>query len=395
MALIPLDNPRQKKFIPLLQLGFRPFFLLAGLAAVLLMLLWLHTFAAADNSLLPYSGSLWHSHEMLFGYSAAVVSGFLLTAVRNWTGIQTVQNTWLAGLALVWLAARVAPLMDPPAIVTAIISIAFFPLLAFAISIPLIRSDSRNNLVFIALMLLFGVAELLFQLGLNRWLLDDASLGIQLFLHLLVILIVLMGGRVIPFFISRTTGQQQIAPSLFLERLMYASLIVWALAKLLSAPIELTALLTLIAAVFQVIRLKNWHVSTLWQTPMLWILYLGYVWLAIGLLLEAFAVFVPIPPSAAIHAYTVGVIGMVTLGMMARVSLGHTGRTIQHSKLMLVSFVLISLAPWLRVFWPLLQPQHYLTAIQLSGALWVSAFVLFVLQYLPILTRVRIDGRAG
>ncbi len=206
MAFIPLEQTGKNPVPPILRLGFRPFFLSAGLFSAMLLGIWLYSFLTSFNPSTNYSPVLWHAHEMIFGYTAAVIAGFLLTAVKNWTGIPTLRGYWLAELVMLWLAARLFPIMDIHPLLSAFTSVAFFPFLAFALAIPLIRSDSRANLLFIPVLLLFAVADIIFQLAILQLINVSAMLGIQLSLHTIVILIVLMGARVIPFFIARSTA---------------------------------------------------------------------------------------------------------------------------------------------------------------------------------------------
>lgn len=396
MAFIPLEQTGKNPIPPILRLGFRPFFLSAGIFSAMLLGLWLYSFLTSFNPSTNYSPTLWHAHEMIFGYTAAVIAGFLLTAVKNWTGIPTLRGYWLAELVMLWLAARLFPIMDFHPLLSAFTSVAFFPFLAFALAIPLIRADSRANLLFIPVLLLFAIGDIIFQLAILQLIDVSPMLGIQLSLHTIVILIVLMGARVIPFFIARSTATDIPALPLTIERLTYFSLILWSLSSLVLGSLATwTAIFAGLSAIFQAYRLKAWYVKKLWSIPMLWILYLGYCWLFIGLALQALGGIVPVIPSISTHALTTGAIGMITLGMMSRVSLGHTGRGINHTRILLLAFLLIALTPVIRVFLPLLFPGFYIQAILISGITWVSAFALFSLMYTPILVKARIDGRDG
>ena len=331
---------------------------------------------------------------MIFGYTAAVIAGFLLTAVKNWTGIQTLRGYWLAELVMLWLAARIIPFLDIHPLFAAFTSVAFFPFLAFALAIPLVRSDNRANLLFIPVLLLFAVADGIFQLAVLQLISVSPMLGINLSLHTIIILIVLMGARVIPFFIARSTATDIPALPITIERLTYLSLILWSLSSLiLGGQVFWTMIFAAFSAAFQAYRLKTWYVKKLWSIPMLWILYVGYGWLFIGLALQALSGIVPMIPSISTHALTTGAIGMLTLGMMSRVTLGHTGRDINHTRVLLLAFLLIAVTPLIRVLLPLLLPGFYTEAILISGITWVGAFALFSLMYTPILVKARIDGR--
>ena len=396
MSFIPIEDRGRNPIPPVLRLGFRPFFLSAGIFSAILLAIWLYSFSTAFSPSPNYSPVLWHAHEMIFGYTAAVIGGFLLTAVKNWTGIKTIRGYWLAELVTVWLAARLLPFFDIHPLYSAMISVAFFPLLAFAIAVPLIRADSKGNLLFIPVLLVFALADVIFQLAILQLVDLSPMLGIQLALHTVIILIVLMGTRVIPFFIVRTTGTEIPALPRLIEQLTYLTLVLWTLSSLILGELHFwTATFAGLAAVFQAYRLKIWHVKKLWSVPMLWILYLGYCWIFIGLALQAVSIILPVVPSISTHALTTGAIGMVTLGMMSRVSLGHTGRSIDHTRILLAAFLLIAVTPVIRVVIPLVFPGLYIQIILLSGATWTGAFVLFSLMYTPILLKARVDGRDG
>ena len=396
MAIIPLDKPLNTSIPPVLRLGFRPFFLLAGIISAIFLAIWLFSFTDGFMPAPIYNPVLWHAHEMIFGYTAAVIAGFLLTAVKNWTGIQTIRGYWLAELTSLWLAGRILPFFDIHPLFAAAISVAFFPFLAFAIAVPLIRSGNKTNLVFIPVLLMFACSELIFQLSILDLIELDAMNGIHLAMHMTIILIVLMGGRVIPFFIGRSTVIQLSAIPRTIDQATFISLILWTFSSLVfgwNSPAA--ALFAAVAAMFQGYRMIKWHTSKLWSIPMLWILYLGYSWIFTGLVIQTLSYFIPVMPSVSIHAMTTGAIGMVTMGMMSRVSLGHTGRNIDHNNLLLIAFLLIAITPVLRVLLPALIPGIYHQAVIISGLSWIVAFTLFSIVLAPILIKPREDGRDG
>lgn len=401
MALLQLESkPATENTLPLLRLGFRPFFLLAACSAALMILYWVYVFngGTAGSS---YGVVAWHAHEMLYGYSVAVIAGFLLTAEQNWTGVRTLHGFWLGTLALVWLAGRIVPWLAIPAWLVALIDLSFLPLLGFALLRPLLQTSQRQHLIFVFIVLLLFVANILFHLGYLKPTWHTGGLGIQLGWMTILFLIVLMGGRVIPFFIERGTGAIiKVHNSRRLDRAGFGSLLCWMLAAMfLPQNRALVATLAVLAGVLQFWRWWGWHLGRLWRVPMLWILYLGYAWIPLGLFLYAIAVFRGTPTSPALHAFTAGAIGMVSLGMMARVSLGHTGREIQATPLIISAFVLVTLAALVRVFGPLLISIYpfaaYLHVIVVAAMLWALGFLLFVLAYYPILTRARVDRRPG
>ncbi|MBT8438945.1 MAG: NnrS family protein [Gammaproteobacteria bacterium] len=396
---MPLIQPEQSQPIktpPILRLGFRPFFYLAGLSGILLISIWLYSFFRGFSPSPHYTATLWHAHEMVFGYTAAAIAGFLLTAVKNWTDIQTLRGYWLGEIVTVWLAARILPFLDLHPLFAASVSVAFFPFLAIAIGIPLIKSQNKTNWLFIPAMLLIGAGDLFFQLSILGLIDMPAMFGINFSLHIVIILVVLMGGRVIPFFISRGTNTEIRPLSRNIEILTYLSLTLWLIfSVLIDTAEQLTAIIAGFAAIMQIFRLYRWHIKKLWSIPMLWILYLGYCWIVIGLLLQASHPLFPSLPSISTHALTSGAIGMITLGMMSRVSLGHTARQINHTGLLLIAFILMASTPVTRVIWPLLFIEHYQYTIVISGTLWLFTFLLFTAVYTPVLWKARIDGKDG
>lgn len=390
-------NTQITKGFALFALGFRPFFLFAGLSGLLLIMFWLMVLGGGKNITEYYSGNYWHSHEMLFGFVAAVAAGFLLTAVRNWTGIQTLRHTPLALLALLWLLGRLLPLSlwSLPGWLIAIVDISFLPAVALAIAVPLRAKSQLSNYIFPVLLLMMMLANLLTHLQYLSLTENTANIGISLMLYLVVTLIMIMGGRVIPFFSERGVSGLQIQSWPLIEKIAPYSIGAVALvASFMPDSIVLTPV-ALFAAGVHGVRIYGWYDKKIWSVPMVWILQLGYVWLVIGLLLLALTPLAIGSREFAVHALTAGGIGLITLGMMARVALGHSGREIAASRPVFWAFVLISLAPVFRVILPLLMPDWYLPSLMLSGGLWAAAFLLFSLVYLPILIRPRIDGRPG
>jgi len=402
MSLMQLQSKHtHDTSLPLLRLGFRPFFLAAAISAVALMLYWIYMLNGAAAVSVYGTVVGWHAHEMLFGYSVAVIAGFLLTAEKNWTGIQTLHGAWLGGLVLLWLAGRIAPWLPLPGWLTATVELSFLPLLALVLLRPLLQTSQWQQMIFIVLLLVLFAANMLFHLGilLPHW--HTVRPGIQLGWMTILYTITLMGGRVIPFFIERGTGAiTRLHHSRLLDLAGFASMLCWMLAVLFIPQQALpVAVLAGLAGVLQLIRWWGWHLRALWRVPMLWILYLGYAWIPLGLFLYAYAVAQGTTTSLALHAFTAGAIGMVTLGMMARVSLGHTGREIRAGRLVKTAFVLVTLAALMRVFgsWlaAILLPDAQGSVISFAGVIWALGFFLFVIVYYPILTRARVDHRPG
>jgi uncharacterized protein involved in response to NO len=390
-------EPQSNRRLALFDLGFRPFFLLAGISAVLLVLFWLYVYTRSPLASAYYPAVLWHSHEMIFAYTVAVVAGFLLTAVRNWTGLQTTRGTPLAALVALWLAGRIAPLFAVvvPNWMIAAVDLAFLPVLAVVLAVPLLRKRQTHNLVFLFVLAALSLANVMIHaqmLGLTE---ATAAPGITLAVYLIVFLITVVAGRVIPFFTETAIPGAASRKWQALEYASLAGLLLLILLDLLGAVPTIIILVAVFTAIAHSARLLGWYQPAIWSLPLLWVLHLAYAWLIVGIILKAMAVAELINPMLAVHAFTTGAIGTMTLGMMARVTLGHTGRELRPGAATQWAFVLISLAGFSRVFLPLLIPDSYRECVVLSGLLWSAAFALFVFGYAGFLIRPRIDGKPG
>lgn len=397
MARIPVDEllplSPQPKFA-LFALGFRPFFLGAGILAVVFIALWLALYRGYLPLALFVSPAQWHAHEMLFGFAGAVIAGFLLTAVQNWTGMQTPSGTPLALLFLLWLAGRMAPFLPGlPTLLYALVDAALFPALMVAIARPILRARQTRNLAFPLMLAMLTLANLLVHaewLGLAQ----TASAGFSLAIFMVVLMMVVLGGRVIPSFTDnklRTRARRW----KWVEWLAPASVLATLVALLVQPLSALTALIAAIAAAIHGIRLAGWHTREYWRVPLLWALHLGYGWIVVGFALTALAALGVTALSLALHAFTAGAIGTLTLGMMARVSLGHTGRLLESPRAIHPAFALVTLAAGARVLWPLVDSGSHTGAVLTSGLLWILAFSIFVLVYAPMLVLRRVDGKPG
>lgn len=383
---------------PVFNLGFRPFFLLAGVFAILLIPLWLAIFSGLW-SVPAYLGPLgWHAHEMLFGYTMAVVAGFLLTAVRNWTGLPTPTGPLLAGLASIWLMARFALVSTTlvPAWLAAVIDVSFLPAIAGVLLPPLWRSRNLRNLAFPFILLALAGANLVIHLQALGMLTSGSDRALQFTLNAVTLIMVVIGGRVIPVFTANVLPEAQVRRLAWADSLAIGSVILVLVIDLFPALHALTGPVALLAAATNLIRMLRWRSLATRRVPMLWILHLGYAWIVVALALKGLAGMVPVvTPSAAIHALTVGAIGSLTLGMMSRVALGHTGRAIVASTPIIAAFILINASAILRVVIPIVMPEFYGLGLSVAGLLWSSAFALFVIYYTPILMQPRIDGKPG
>ncbi len=379
----------------LLALGFRPFFLAAGLSAFLSLLLWL----AMLRGVLPinayYSGTTWHAHEMLFGYTVAVIAGFLLTATRNWTGMQTAQGAELGGLVLLWLAGRIAPFLPLPFAAIAVIDLAFLPVLALSLFRPLWNGPNPVNRVFIGLMAGMSVASILVHLQALGITADTALTGDKLMVDLVILTLLIVSGRIMPFFTQGGVGGSKPKTRKWVESLTFGLACLYLIVDPLLHWSPITGAIALALATVQAIRLAGWHDRRAWSIPILAVLYAGYLWLVIGLLLSGLANLGLVAPFPALHALTVGAFAVITLGMMARVSLGHTGRAMGSAPLTNTAFIVLNAAAMVRVFLPMLFPASYALWLDISGGLWLISFGLFLWVHVPILIAPRADGRPG
>jgi len=358
--------------------GFRPFFLLAGLAAALLIPLWLVALAGHAP---PGIDLYWHAHEMVFGYISAVLGGFFLTAVPKWTRSETIAGLPLMGLVGLWLLGRVARALLPgPA---AAIDALFLLALALAIGVPIVRARSTRNALFPLLLLAMGAADIVghFAPELLLPLTRAAALSA-------LAIVVIFGGRITPLFTRNALGDPDaIRPRGWIDDAAITAVLM--LIPLALVPVSgwLTAAVAGAGAALNLLRMRGWASLRTLGEPLLWILHAGYLWVALALAAWAVSAVQPglVPPSAALHALTVGCLGTFTLGMMSRVSLGHTGRTLTAAPLVTAAYVAVLLAGLIR---PLAAVAPW--ALHASGALWAAAFVLFLLVYIPILTRPRV-----
>jgi len=382
MALIVPEEPRRapaRRAGALFALGFRPFYLLAGAYAALSIPVWALQYAGV----LPAADPLWHAHEMLFGYAFAVIAGFLLTAVRNWTAQPTPAGASLAGIAALWLVARlVAPFsLAVSSIVDALFAIA----VAWGIGRPIIRSGNRNW-YFILLVLALGAASIAFQA------LPRTALAVGL--DLVLFIIAVMAGRVVPGFTNNAVAGAGARRIGWLEYGALGSVLLLLVLDLFQLAFP-AALVALAGAALHAARAALWAPLRTRGRPILWILHLSYAWIVVHLLMRGLAGFDAVPEVLATHALTIGTIGGLTLGMMTRTARGHTGRPLITGRPELAAYVLIQLAAAVRVFAPLAAPQSYSASVALSALLWSAAFLAFVITYYPILTEPRLDGKEG
>lgn len=375
-------------------LGFRPFYLLASLFAVLWIAAWVLQYTGYFPPGAYLQGPVWHGHEMVFGYTLAVITGFLLTAVRNWTGRPTPTGLTLAGLAALWIAARIFVLTPFAEVATALN--ALFPLaVALAIGVPLVQAGNRRNYFFIVLLLGIGVANLLVHLAWQGSVGVPARGGLVVGLDIVLFVISVMGGRVIPMFTNNGVPGAQARRLPWVERAALGGVLALLALDVLQAPAVLIAVVAAACAVAHAARLALWQPWRTLKTPLVWVLHAGYAWIVVHLLLRAGAAAGLVVESLAFHALAVGAIGGLTIGMMTRTARGHTARPLVADRWEAAAYLLVQLAAVVRVFGGWAFAGHYVATVIGAGVLWSAAFGIYFVRYWPILTRPRLDGRPG
>jgi uncharacterized protein involved in response to NO len=392
------EDPK-KNSMTLFALGFRPFYLLAAIFAVLSAPAWMLSFFGEVQAGGHLRGVAWHSHEMIFGFAPAVIAGFLLTAVRNWTGQPTPTGAPLAGLVLLWVLARLLMLTGPAGLAVSI-DILFLPALAVAVGVPIWRSRNVRNYKVLAMLAVLTLANVWFHLA-NMSILSSGytRIATTAALDVIAILIAIIGGRVIPAFIGNAIEDAHPRKSLGVEVVSFGALIAILVLDVLNlwVPVPWNAWLAIfaIATIGQGVRLSLWQPLRAIGNPLLWMMPAAYAWLPIALGMRVLSTLGIVPISAAIHALTIGAIASLMVAMMMRSALGHTGRPLVAGRAEIAAFVLLQLAAVVRVLASSVTAIAYREAMIVSGVLWTLAFAVFLFRYWAILTQPRIDGRPG
>lgn len=403
MATIPLQEPvyRGDSGKVFFAAGFRPFFLFTGLQALLTLPLWLVVYVGGIDLDLPFAAALWHGHEMVFGFAGAAIAGFLLTAVPNWTNSHHVSGRPLMVLFFLWLAGRVAFTLAGylPALLVAVLDLAFLPYLAWLVGKPLIQAGKLRNIGFLPVLGLFFAANAAVHV-LSATGSADPLLGVYLGLTMVLVLIAIVGGRIVPSFTQNWLRMQgkavEVTPITWIEKGGAVGSLLAAMILSIVLPGSVVAGLALLAAAtIHFIRLARWHGYKTLGNPLLWVLHLGYLWMVIGLALLGLSSFeTALPATAALHALTAGAIATMVLGVMTRAALGHSGRPLEVSKVIALAYGLLGLGTLLRVLAPVF-PEAQMGLTHAGGTVWSVAWLIFVLAYAPVLTKPRADGRPG
>ena len=400
MVMNRAEKQSEAKPLPIFALGFRPFYLLAIILAAVALPVWLGVYFGIIAPSGYLSGIAWHSHEMLFGFVVAVIAGFLLTAVRNWTGMPTPSGIALSVLAGIWLLARIL-MWTGPAALAAVVDLTFLPALAVAIAIPIARSRNRRNFKVLLILVGLGGANLAFHLTMLGVLpVGVDRLSIVVTLDIIMILMAIMAGRVIPAFTRNAVPGAHPRQALGIEVLALGSLVLILIAEISSFWFAIDTMLWCAlfatAAIMHAIRLLLWQPFRTRHDPLLWMLPVAYAWIPVALFFRAVAMLpTGIPETVAFHALTTGAMASLMTAMMTRSALGHTGRELKAGGIEINVFLLIQAAALTRIVPGLIWPRHYPTYMTVSAGLWSLAFIVFLSRYWSILSRSRIDGKPG
>ena len=384
----------KEKTLTLLSYAFRPFFVLNGFFAILVVLAWMMTLHGLG---LPAMTPLWHAHEMLVGFAMAAVAGFSLTAVAVWTGRPALRGTPLAWLMFAWLAGRLAMALSGwiPALLVILLDMLFPALLCVLLAREIIGGGNRRNYLLIVVTALMAAENGVYHLGINQVVPNGDRVAIYLLIHTMLLLVTIITGRIVPSFTGnwlRMQGHKHLPLSsvtVDLTAILLAVLV--GLAASFAPTHPVTGALAFAAALTHGFRLSRWRGFATTSNPLLFVLHAAYAWLPIGYALMGCSVFGWLfTPTTALHALTMGAIGSMVLAVTTRVALGHTGRPLQAARATVAAYWILMIAVVLRVFGPL-TGKYYLVMIDVSAAGWMLAFSIFVWVYWPILTRAKMD----
>lgn len=392
---------RGKPAFALFAYGFRPFFWAAGAYALVGLIAWLSIYVSGVLPLHDQPPQLWHGHEMLYGFVGAAIAGFLLTAVPSWTGARGFAGGPLIVVATIWLVGRLAFAVAAilPIALVALCELAFLPALAALIAPPLLRARNRNTPLLLVLGVLW-LADAVFMYALLR---SDAPLARNALLsalNVVLLLITIIGGRIVPVFTANALRNRGAPANIrsyrWLDAATIGAMVGVVLFDLVAPWQPLAGWVAALAAVAHAARLAGWRGLRTLHEPLVWCLHLAYAWMPIGLAMKAAFLLTGAGWGAYwLHALTIGVAASMVLAVMTRAALGHTGRPLRASRPIAVAYVLLWLATLVRVLAPAAGAAAYLWTVIAAGILWSAAFALFLIGYTPILTRPRVDGRAG
>lgn len=398
--MLALRKARMAAAPPILRGGFRPFFFLGSAWAALALLLWVLAFLGGLSLPSAFDALSWHRHEMLFGFVGAIVAGFLLTAIPNWTGRLPIAGLPLAALVGLWLVARLALYWSGVfgIAVAAVLDVGFYVVFAFVAGREVLAAKNRN-LPLVSLVLLFALANAADYAGVAG-LIADSDAGVRAGIALVVMMISLIGGRIVPSFTRNWMSKKGWTEGLpgqpsRLDQVVLGATGIAMFAWLIAPAVAITGGLLALAGLLQLLRLARWRGWRTVSDPLVLVLHVGYLWIPLGLLLLGTSVLdMAVPRTAAIHALTTGAMATMILAVMTRATLGHTGRALRANTATVAIYVSITVAAIIRVAAPL-GFVGYRMGMEAAGGLWILAFLLFLVAYAPMLFRSRLGQEAG
>ncbi|USH04122.1 NnrS family protein [Grimontia kaedaensis] len=391
-----VDKAKEDRIPPILRLGFRPFFLLASIYAVFTVSVWSWIFSTGASTSLSVPPLWWHAHEMLFGFAIAVVAGFLLTAVQTWTGVKGTSGWNLAIIVMLWLLPRVLFWTDTPLAVIALIDGAFLLAVGWEVGMRVVKTKRWRNLFFIPMLTVALTANFASYATVKGIPPFSSNVLWQAMIWWFMLLISVMGGRVIPFFTAKRFQFE--APKALLWLDVAANLPLVLLAILCFFPLvgsTVTLALLLVAGSAQLIRLFRWGGIKSMSEPLVWALHVFYLALPLGLFAKSMAISSPWVSHTLIHLLAMGTLAGVILAMIARVTMGHTGRAIYQGPPFAFAFLSLIAATFIRVMGPAIWPEYLSTWVVVAAVGWSISFVAFAIVFGPMLMKARVDGHPG
>lgn len=390
---VPGQNEPQTQGLPLLRLGFRPFYLLGASFAALSVPLWIaHLYGWLKLS--PNITVGWHAHEMVFGFAVAIIIGFMYTAGRNWTGLWTPRGGTLAAICALWLAGRAAMLFAGAAS-AALVDIVFLPIAAFPLYQVLRRAGNKRNMMLILLLSLLTITNAGYHAAVLEWISAPPMEFIKAGILIIVVIEAIIGGRVIPMFTRNGAPGTEPVINVRRDRIVMGATVAAAVGVAAGVPTPLMGALAAAAAIAQATRLLGWKPLATLRQPLLWILHLSYGWIPIGFALMALHAFGVVAESAALHALAVGSMAGLIMGMITRTALGHTGRSLKAGGIETAMYLLIQAGAVARLIAALGMDGSGMVALVAAAVCWSAAFGLYLALYGPYLSAPRIDGREG
>jgi uncharacterized protein involved in response to NO len=379
--------------------GFRPFFLAAIAYGLVAVPAWMILRSQGIMPLSDLPPQLWHGHEMLFGFIAAAIAGFLLTAVPSWTGLRGFAGWPLIVLFILWLAGRLAFACSAslPFPLVAALDLAFLPMLAVLLAVPLVRSRNRNTPLLVVIGGLWTM-DVVFMSALARHDVAMAMSALGVALNVILLLVTVIGGRIVPAFTASSLRRRGIAADVRSRRIVditaIGSMMAIIVVDVIAPGHPIAIAVTWIAVLAHAVRLAGWQGVRTMGEPIVWVLHLAYLWLPVGLALKAIHMATGVGwASQWLHALSVGVAAIMIMAVITRATLGHTGRQLVVSKFVAFAYGVLGASALARVLATTAPQREW--ALWVAAGLWVMAFLVVLVIYAPMLVRPRVDGKAG